>query len=211
MMVILDACGGWEQRVEIPSDRSRYGTIDQVSEDNDRILRDIFSGPYPSSTPRKNLPDPMEAIDVQNFEKLQDAYDACLNETVINDLGAKPLLELLEKVIMKYPVESSCHPMKFQTPKDGVSSESEEHCLEKKGSLTDVLEYLQSIGVGAFFSLVVTVRYHSFLANQDRKIPKTPVLISWQFTKVVPVFQARTIIHKKLLSRSTKKQSMIPS
>jgi hypothetical protein len=153
---MVDACGGWEQRVEIPSDRSRYGTIDQVSEDNDRVLRDIFSGDYPSSRPKKNLPDPTEAIDVQNFEKLQDAYSACLNETVIDDLGAKPLLSLLETVIMKYPVESKCNPIKFQTPQGGIDTESE-HCFEKKGSLTDVLEYLQSIGVGAFFSLVVTV------------------------------------------------------
>jgi predicted metalloendopeptidase len=154
---MVDACGGWEQRVEIPSDRSRYGTIDQVSEDNDRVLRDIFSGAYPSSTPKKNLPDPTEAIDVQNFEKLQDAYSACLNETIIDDLGETPLLALLETVIMKYPVESKCNPIKFQNSQGGVGTESEERCLEKKGSLTDVLEYLQSIGVGAFFSLVVTV------------------------------------------------------
>jgi predicted metalloendopeptidase len=158
MLISSDACGGWEKRVEIPSDRSRYGTIDQVSEENDRILRDIFSGPYPSTSPKKNLPDPTEAVDVQNFQKLQDAYDACLNETVIDDLGAKPLLSLLENVISRYPVDSACHPMKFQTPKGtGNDVSNNERCSESKESLTNVIEYLQSIGVGALFSLVVTV------------------------------------------------------
>jgi|SRR5579859_357083 len=154
----LDACGGWEQRVEIPSDRSRYGTIDEVSEANDRILRDIFSSRYPSSTPKKNLPDPTEAIDVQNFEKLQDAYNACLNETAINELGPAPLVSLLENVIAKYPVESSCNPIKFQGPETSeVIRTAKEDCMESKDSLTEVIEYLQSIGVGALFSLVVTV------------------------------------------------------
>lgn len=158
----LDACGGWEQRVEIPSDRSRYGTIDEVSEANDRVLRDIFSGHYPSSKQRNNLPDPTEAIDVQNFEKLQDAYNACLNETAIDDLGATPLVSLLENVIAKYPAESSCNPIKFQGP--GLSEHvqaAKEHCSESQGSLTEVIEYLQSIGVGALFSLVVTVYFSS--------------------------------------------------
>jgi hypothetical protein len=154
----LDACGGWEQRVEIPSDRSRYGTIDEVSEANDRILRDIFSGRYPSSAPKKNLPDPTEAIDVQNFQKLQDAYNACLNETAIDELGPAPLLSLLQHVIAKYPVESSCNPMKFQGPENSeYIATAKGHCSESKSSLTEVLEYLQSIGVGALFSLVVTV------------------------------------------------------
>ena len=158
----LDACGGWENRVEIPSDRARYGTIDEVSEANDRVLRDIFSGPYPSRSPNKNLPDLTEAIDVQNFEKLQNAYNACLNETVIDELGAKPLLMLLENVIARYPVDSTCHPIKFQT--DGQFNEvsDDQDCSETKDTLTDVIEYLQSIGVGALFSLVVSVNLCCF-------------------------------------------------
>jgi len=144
--------------VEIPSDRSRYGTIDEVSEANDRILRDIFTGSYPSATPNGELPDVTEAVDVQNFEKLQNAYNACLNETIIDDRGAKPLLHILENVIAKYPVDSKCNPMKFQNSVDEVGSvEDKERCSEVEGSLTEVIEYLQSIGVGALFSLVVGV------------------------------------------------------
>ena len=156
--LLQDACGGWESRVEIPPDRSRYGTIDEVSEANDRILRDIFSKPYPSRSPKKNLPDLTEAIDVQNFQKLQDAYNACLNETAMDELGVKPLLALLENVIAKYPVDSKCHPIKFQNTdaQRGEAGDSP-HCSEIKDPLTDVIEYLQSIGVGALFSLVVSV------------------------------------------------------
>lgn len=158
LLTAKDACGGWERRVEIPADRSRYGTIDEVSEANERILRDILSGPYPATSPKDGLPDPTEAIDVQNFEKLQDAYNACLNETAIEELGPAPLLSLLEQVIAKYPVESACNPMKFQaTGIDSASMTKEPHCSDTKGSLTEVIQYLQSIGVGALFSLVVTV------------------------------------------------------
>jgi hypothetical protein len=160
LVLTLDACGGWESRVEIPSDRGRYGTIDEASERNDRILRDIFSGEYPSDPPKNNLPDRKEAIDRQNFQKLQDSYDACLNETKIDQLGAKPLLAILGNVIAKYPVESACHPIKFQSSRDEDVSNGnapDEHCSETRDSLTDVIEYLQSIGVGALFSLAVTV------------------------------------------------------
>ena len=158
--LIVDACGGWERRVEIPSDRGRYGTIDQVSEENFRILRDILSGEYPSSPPNNILPDLKEAVDKQNFEKLQDAYQACLNETIIDTLGATPLLSILETIIAKYPVESACHPIKFQlSPNEDVLDREtgKEPCSETKDSLTDVIEYLQTIGVGALFSLSVGV------------------------------------------------------
>jgi endothelin-converting enzyme len=129
-----------------------------VSDETDQILRDIFSGPYPAASPKKNLPDPTDAVDVQNFQKLQDAYNACLNETLIDELGPKPLLSLLENVISKYPADSTCHPIKFQTPHDKFGDlGNREHCSEKDESLTDVIEYLQSIEVSALFSLIVTV------------------------------------------------------
>lgn len=201
-----DACGGWEKRVEIPSDRGRYGTIDQASEEIDRILRDIFSGPYPSTSPKNNLPDPTEAVDTQNFQKLQDAYNACLNETAIDQLGPKPLLALLETVIAKYPVESTCHPVKFQTsPAAQVVSEGDVHCSESKGSLTSVIEYLQSIGVGALFSLVVTVRVFSPIhLTFPRKIRKTHRSISCLSIKPDQAFPAKITTPKMTHCRNTR-------
>jgi hypothetical protein len=112
---------------------------------------------------------------VQNFQKLQDAYNACLNETAIEDLGAKPLLGLLENVIAKYSVDSTCHPLEFQGSFEQVNLlKHGAHCSESEGSLTSVIEYLQTIGVGALFSLVVTVRTSclSFLTYY-RKTRKT--------------------------------------
>jgi predicted metalloendopeptidase len=177
LILMVDACGGWEKRVEIPSDRGRYGTIDEASEANDRILRDIFSGEYPFNPPKNNLPDPKQAVDQQNFEKLQDAYQACLNETTINEVGAAPLLAILENIIAKYPVESACHPMKFKASPDKSlpNVDTDKKCSDSKDSLTDVIEYLQSIGVGALFSLAVTVRNSISLGLYCRKTPKIQV------------------------------------
>jgi Peptidase family M13 len=194
-----DACGGWEKRVEIPSDRGRYGTIDEVSESNDRILRDIFSGSYPGAPPANGLPDPTDAVDVQNFLKLQDAYNACLNETIIDGLGARPLVAILQNVIAKYPVDSTCHPIKFQGPKDKLDpqvSPADEHCSETKDSLTDVMGYLQSIGAGALFSLVVTVASRFRFTNEPRKILRIRALISCLCTKTAQVFPAKIIIRR---------------
>jgi Peptidase family M13 len=210
---MLDACGGWENKVEIPSDRSRYGTIDEVSEANNRVLRDIFSGPYPSHSPKENMPDPIEAVDVQNFQKLQDAYNACLNETIINELGAKPLLSILETVIAKYPVDSTCHPIKFHASYDGLNVRmDEEQCSETKDSLTEVIEYLQSIGVGALFSLIVTVRHSStpFHLQFARRTLKTLVLILCLSIKMDPVFLAKIITLKKIRFGNMKVQYMNP-
>jgi hypothetical protein len=206
----IDACGGWEKRVEIPSDRSRYGTIDQVSEENDRTLRDIFSEPYPSNSPKKSLPNPTEAVDVQNFQKLQDAYNACLNETAIDQLGAKPLLSLLENVISKYPIDRTCHPMKFQILNDDALAglNYKQHCSDIEGSLTEVIEYLQSIGVGALFSLVVTVSILGPFCQTyiSRRIRKILVSISCPFIKMARASQVKIIIPRKTLFGNTRKQ-----
>jgi len=49
--------------------------------------------------------------------------------------------------------------MKFQmTSADDLSLlKDDQRCSETKDSLTQVVQYLQSIGVGALFSLIVTV------------------------------------------------------
>jgi hypothetical protein len=101
----------------------------------------------------------MDAVDVQNFHKLQDAYNAYLNESIIDQLGALPLLALLENVIAKYPVDSICHLIRFQMLGNGSFAvlSPDEPCSEIIDSLIGVIEYLQSIGVGTLFSLVVTV------------------------------------------------------
>lgn len=207
---MLDACGGWENKVEIPSDRSRYGTIDEVSEANNRVLRDIFSGSYRSRSPNGNLPDPIEAVDIQNFQKLQDGYNACLNETVISELGTQPLLSLLETVIAKYPVDSACHPIKFQTSYGSLNVRTdEEQCSEIDDSLTEVIEYLQSIGVGALFSLIVTVKIlYSLSLTTARRTLRTPVLILYLSIKMDLVFLAKITTLTKIHFENMKMQYM---
>jgi Peptidase family M13 len=212
-MLNADVCGGWERRVEIPSDKSRYGTIDEVSEANQRVLRDIFTGPYPASPPTTSLPDPTDAVDRQNFEKLQDAYDACLNESAIEELGADPLLSILQNVVAKYPAESKCHPIEFQVSgKPSNSHVNTIDCSETEGSLTSVIEYLLSIGVGALFSLVVSVTSLPLCVPESgRRMPRTPMSISCLSIKTAQDSQARTIIRTKEYFEIMKPQFMIHS
>lgn len=43
----------------------------------------------------RNLESSGSSTDKDNFEKLKDAYDACLNEDIIKEVGVTPLLETL--------------------------------------------------------------------------------------------------------------------
>jgi hypothetical protein len=101
----------------------------------------------------------VEGIDFANLEKLQHAYIACLNETVIDDLGPNPLLPILYNVTGKYPAESRCNRTGFSASVDSFNfSVNNSDCSRSGDSLTDVILYLQSIGVGALFRLDVDVR-----------------------------------------------------
>ena len=40
----------------------------------------------------------LSSVDQQNFDKLRNAYDACMDEDTIKKAGVKPLLEVLHDV-----------------------------------------------------------------------------------------------------------------
>jgi len=77
---------------------------------------------------------------------MQDAYSACTNESLLQSLGSKPLLDLLFKIEELYPTKK---PKNLDT------------------SLTDAIQFLMSVGLGGPISLGV---------GADDKAPDSNVL-----------------------------------
>jgi len=49
----------------------------------------------------------LASVDEQNFDKLRDAYNACMDEATIKKAGIKPLMELVHEVADMFPVSES--------------------------------------------------------------------------------------------------------
>lgn len=49
------------------------------------------------------LMETLSSTDEQNFDKLRDAYSACMDEETIKKAGLKPLMEILHSVAEMYP------------------------------------------------------------------------------------------------------------
>lgn len=72
------ACGNWIQKNPIPSDESRWGRFNELSERNMAILREILEKP-----PQ---------------QKLGDHYASCMDEAAIEKLGVTPIKPELDRI-----------------------------------------------------------------------------------------------------------------
>lgn len=81
------ACGGWMKNHPLPAAYSRYGSFDQLGEDNDKrinsILDELQSGTYAAGTTEK---------------KLSDLYKLATDSVRRNKEGVKPLLPLIARM-----------------------------------------------------------------------------------------------------------------
>lgn len=81
------ACGGWMKNHPLPAAYSRYGSFDQLGEDNDKrinsILSELQSGTYAAGTAEK---------------KLSDLYKLATDSVRRNKEGIKPLMPLIGRM-----------------------------------------------------------------------------------------------------------------
>ncbi|XP_014223619.1 endothelin-converting enzyme homolog isoform X2 [Trichogramma pretiosum] len=80
------ACGGWISKNPIPDGKSIWGTFGKLEQDNQLVVKNV-------------LERPLAEMKSQTEKKAKQYYLSCLdaNETIEN-LGAKPMLDLLENV-----------------------------------------------------------------------------------------------------------------
>lgn len=105
-----------------------------MSEEGQLILKHILESSSPQST---SLFWTASSPDQEIFGKMQDGYNACLNETLLKSVGAKPLIELLTELGRIYPVKST-------------------YLLKKDTSLTDAVQFLIGRGVRTPISIGVS-------------------------------------------------------
>jgi len=81
------SCGDWLKQHPLPAAYSRYGTFDQLQEDNDKrinaILTELLNGTYPQGSIE---------------QKLSDLYKLAMDSERRNKEGVSPLMPLIDKL-----------------------------------------------------------------------------------------------------------------
>lgn len=127
------ACEGFDAVHEIRDDQTGVGSLGIMSEEGQLILKHILESSSPETT---SLFWTASSPDEEIFAKMQDGYNACLNETLLKSIGAKPLIELLTELGRIYPVKHT------RSSKDT--------------SLTDAVQFLIGRGVRTPISIGVS-------------------------------------------------------
>ncbi|KAL7976158.1 hypothetical protein Chor_008255 [Crotalus horridus] len=80
------ACGGWVKSNPIPDGHSRWGTFNKLWEHNQAALKTLL----------ENTTAPLSLSEAER--KVQRYYQSCMNESRIEELQAKPLVDQVQKI-----------------------------------------------------------------------------------------------------------------
>ncbi|KAI1388799.1 endothelin-converting enzyme 1 [Hypoxylon trugodes] len=136
-------CDGFGNRHDIPQDKTSYSTSTIMSENGQTTLRHILESPYPttsehSSFSPRNLFTRAASTDEENFLMIQNAYNSCLNETVLQKTGVAPLVDLIGQLAKSFPVDEG----------DSATVQESDYV-----TLSDTILFLEKIGVTSFLGL----------------------------------------------------------
>ncbi|NXK94702.1 ECE1 enzyme, partial [Formicarius rufipectus] len=79
------ACGGWIKANPLPDGHSRWGTFNNLWEHNQAIMKHLLENTTAN-------------VSSEAERKAQRYYQACMNESKIEELRATPLMELIQKL-----------------------------------------------------------------------------------------------------------------
>ena len=145
-------CEGWQEKHDLRADQDSSFTGTLMQEISQRILRHVLETPFSDSHPST---DPDSSHEATIFNKLKDAYDACMDEERLRSLGSRPLLNVLRKIDELFPANkphSSLEPFPKLLPQaqKGLIYEGENR-------LATTVAYLTSLGVDSLVSFSVGV------------------------------------------------------
>lgn len=80
--------GGWLERTEIPDDRSRWGSFDELSQEAEEDLREIV----------EELTDEEDLEAGSSEQLIRDFYISFMDEDTVESLGMEPVEELLDEI-----------------------------------------------------------------------------------------------------------------
>src|SRR4029077_9132475 len=81
------ACGGWLKKNPIPPDKTSWGAVAKLSDDNKVLLREILEEAATGDPDREPVK-----------QKIGDYYAACMDEKAIETAGANPLNDGLARI-----------------------------------------------------------------------------------------------------------------
>ena len=145
-------CEGWAEKHDLRADQGGAFTGTIMAENSQMILRHVLESPYPIDE---------QSIEVHSvakrkiFEKLHDAYDACMNEEVIKVLGSAPLLNVLRRVEELFPASRPHNTV--NTPSKSQDPSQKGLLLVELNKLSKTVTYLMEIRVNALVSISVGV------------------------------------------------------
>lgn len=125
-----------------------------MAENAQQILRHVLESPYASDFYRMEGDSSAKR---EIFEKLHDAYDACMDEELIKKIGSSPLLDVLRKVEELFPASkpsvstgSLTFPLLNNLDQKGILFEGE-------NQLSRTMAYFISIGMDPLLAVYVGV------------------------------------------------------
>lgn len=148
-------CEGWQEKYDLRADQRGAFTGTIMAENSQQILRHVLESPYSVDDYKIEI-DSSAKRDI--FEKVQTAYNACMDEEVIKDVGSTPLLDVLRKVEELFPATRPNINFPLLKPMNQKGL-----LIEGENQLSKTLTYLTSIGLGSLISFYVTVRSGIFL------------------------------------------------
>ena len=155
-------CEGWREKNDLRDDQGGSFTGTMMAENSQMVLRHILEDSFSDSHPRL---DPDTSAEGGIFKKLKGAYDACMDEDRLKEIGSEPLLSILLKIEKLFPATRP-HPTSEPFPK--LLPQSQKGLkYDGENRLSTTVAYLISIGVP---SLV------SFYVSADDKDPDSVVL-----------------------------------
>ncbi|XP_061777527.1 phosphate-regulating neutral endopeptidase PHEX [Nerophis ophidion] len=85
------SCGGWLKDNPIPEDSSAYGIYPWLRQHVDMRLKELLEAPT-------------DANELEAVTKAKVLYRSCMNESLLEDMDAKPMLRTLKKPEFRWPV-----------------------------------------------------------------------------------------------------------
>ena len=87
------ACGGWMNSHKIPEKKEEFSAINELSDNNDKVLKQLLADKYAGSLCSKN-----HTATTKTLMKVKNFYKSCIDLKRINELGAKPLQDFIERL-----------------------------------------------------------------------------------------------------------------
>ena len=106
------ACGGWQKNNPIPADQSRWDVYSKMEQDNRRVLWGILDRLATQTSGR-----------TVSQQKIGDAFAACTNDALTQQLGARPMkreLDLIDGMKSKKDLPALLATLQLNSGDDGL-------------------------------------------------------------------------------------------